>query len=539
MSCITTVLASATATATAIHENPEGAPSFRRSLQEQVLAVLSTGTFADTFYASGEQLAKEAVEVITKARQNCPEFLARALVWAREEGMMKTLPVTGLVILSAGGGRTRDLFEQIFSRVVKTPDDLRSFVSIAASGVIPGRKGLGGLTVEPVRKFLANMSEYHALKYGSANSKDMTLKDIVCMAHPKPATPEAAERLGWLVRGKRSLGGNPALNSRIRAFEALKRADSESEAVALIREGGLPYEVVVPSLKQMTPAIWSELLKQAPYMNLLRSLETFTRHEVFKQEGNVEYAVSRLTDPEAIRRSRVLPFRFFSAWQVYSANPEKDVRIADALREALNLSFANMPSLGNRTVAIGTDVSGSMSMGTISEKSSTRYIDIAGIFTGALLKRIEGRAISLPFDGAVHTDHTLSSRDDIMVTTEKLVEYQGSTTAVGAPIQHLLDRKIKTDVFIGITDNVDWDYGQEDDFASDSFLNLWRRYKKEIAPEAQAFLVTIAPYREAVAPSGEAGVHFIYGWSDRVINYIALRLNSGVSQVELVERMPL
>jgi len=451
--------------------------------------------------------------------------------------MLKTLPVTGLVILSAGGGRTRDLFEQIFSRVVKTPDDLRSFVSIAVSGVIPGRKGLGGLSVQPVRKFCADLSEYHALKYGSANSKDVTLKDIICMAHPKPMTPEVAERLGWLVRGKKSLGANPALNSRIRAFETLKRTDSESEAVSLIREGGLPYEVVVPALKKMTPAIWSELLKQAPYMNLLRSLETFTRHGVFAEEANVAYAVSQLTDPEAIRRSRVLPFRFFSAWQVYSANPEKDVRIVDALRSALDLSFANMPSLGNRTVAIGPDVSGSM-QSSISEESSTRCIDIAGIFTGALLKRIEGRAITLPFDTTAHAEHNLSSRDDIMVTAEKLAQYGGGGTAIGAPIEHLLNRKIKTDVFIGITDNVDWAYG-EGHYASDAFLPLWRRYKKEIAPDAKAFLLTIAPYREAVAPSGEPGVHFIYGWSDRVVNYIALRLNSGESQVSSIEQMQL
>jgi 60 kDa SS-A/Ro ribonucleoprotein len=505
--------------------NREGAPSFRRSLKEQLLAVLSTGTFGDTFYASGNELAKEASEVITEAREACPEFLARALVWAREEGMMRTVPVTGLAILSAGGGRTKDLFE------------LALFVSIAISGSIPGRKGLGGMTVEPVREFCANVSEYHALKYGSANSKDVTLRDIICMAHPKPATPEAAERLGWLVRGKKALGASQKLNSRIRAFESLKRATTETEAITLIREGGLPFEVVVPSLKKTTPRVWSELLKQAPYMNLMRNLETFTRHGVFASEENVQYAVSRLTDANAIRRSRVLPFRFFNAWKVYSLNPKSDARITDALRAALDLSFENMPSLGNRTIAIGPDVSGSMSQGTISSESTTRYIDIAGIFTGALLKRIEGRAVPLPFDTAVHAND-LSSRDDLMVTAAKIERYGGGGTAVGAPVQHLLGRKIKVDAFIGITDNVDWAYG-DGHSTSGNFLSLWHRYKKEVSPKAEAFLITIAPYREAVAPRGEKGVHFIYGWSDRVLNYIALRLQSGESQVDEIERMQL
>lgn len=518
------------------HVNRAGAPSHRRSLQERVLGVLSTGTLGDTYYASREELAKEAVDVITEAREACPHFLARALVWAREEGMMKTLPVLGLVILSAGG-RYKDLFEQAFPRVVKTPDDLRFFVATALSGKIHGRKGLGGMTVEPVREFLAGMSEYHAVKYGSANSADVTLADIIRLAHPKPASPEAAERLGWLIRGNKAMGANLSLNPQIRAFESLKRTSTESEQLNLIREGKLPFEVVVPSLKKMTPAIWSELLQQAPYMNLLRNLVTFTRHGVFRNEDNVRLAVAKLTNPNAIQRSKVLPFRFFNAWRMYCATEGHDNRIADALRTALDLSFCTMPSFGNRTVALGPDVSGSMSCGTISQESSTRYIDIAGIFTGALLKRIEGRALVLPFDGAVRTGE-FSSRDDIMVTTEKLAEYRGGSTAVGAPIEHLLDRKIEVDVFIGITDNVDWAYG--DGYAtSGAFLPLWLRYKAEVAPQAQAFLVTIAPYGDAVAPAGTKGVHFIYGWSDRVINYIALKLQSGESQVEVVERMEL
>lgn len=521
-----------------VRNNPEGALSFHRSLKEQLLAVLSTGTFGDTFYVSRNELVREAFEVITEARNVCPHFLARALVWAREEGMMKTLPVTGLAILSAGGGQTKDLFEQAFPRVVKTPDDLRSFVSTVISGVIPGRKGLGGMTVESVRDFCANISEYHALKYGSANSKDVTLRDIIRMAHPRPATLQASERLGWLTRGKRALGENQGLNPRIRSFETLKNTTAESEVIALVREGGLPFEVVVPSLKKTTTAIWSEILKQAPYMNLLRNLETFTRHGVFLEDENVRYAVSRLTDPESIKRSRVLPFRFFNAWKVYSENPEKDSRIADALRSALNLSFSNMPSLGDRKIAIGPDVSGSMSSRMTSSEGTARFIDIAGIFTGALLKRIEGRAIPLPFDTVAHAENNLSSRDDIMVTVDKIARYGGGGTAVGAPIQYLLDRKVKVDVFIGITDNVDWAHGSG--YAtSGSFLDLWHRYKAEIAPKAKAFLITIAPYCDAVAPKGEKGVHYIYGWSDRVLNFIALRLQSDAGQVEAIEQMKL
>jgi 60 kDa SS-A/Ro ribonucleoprotein len=264
----------------------------------------------------------------------------------------------------------------------------------------------------------------------------------------------------------------------------------------------------------------------------------FTRHSVFAKEENVRYAVERLTNARAIERSRVLPFRFFDAWRAYSAKCESpDSRIADAIRQALELSFQNMPSLGGRKVAIGTDVSGSMS-GPISDKSSTRFIDIAGIFTGALLRRIEGRVIPLPFAYQVHADCGLSGRDEILTTAEKVTQLGGGGTAIGAPVEYLLQRKLAVDVFIGITDQEDWAYGAGR-ACSGSFLELWRRYRKEVAPSARAYLVTIAPYRDAVAPAGEKAVRFIYGWSGSVLKYIALDLESGESQMKVIEQMRL
>ena len=58
-------------------------------------------------------------------------------------------------------------------------------------------------------------------------------------------------------------------------------------------------------------------------------------------------------------------------------------------------------------------------------------------------------------------------------------------------------------------------------------------------PNAKAFLITIAPYRDAVAPRGEKGVRFIYGWSDQVLEYITLSLDEGQTQVQAIEAMSL
>jgi 60 kDa SS-A/Ro ribonucleoprotein len=234
----------------------------------------------------------------------------------------------------------------------------------------------------------------------------------------------------------------------------------------------------------------------------------------------------------------VLPFRFFSAWVEYSKVEGFEPRIADAIRKACEISFENIPSFGDRTVCVAPDVSGSMES-EVSDKGTTRCIDIAGIFAGALMKRIEEKGIVLPFEDRVVTDMNLSFRDDVLVTSEKLASIGGGGTAVGAPVQYLLDHKISVDVFIGITDNVDWCYGIGGRLVRGSFLSLWRDYKREVNPNAKAFLVTIAPYRDAVAPTSEKGVHFIYGWSDQVLKYISLSLEDGVTQTQMIEQMNL
>ncbi|KKQ77653.1 MAG: TROVE domain protein [Parcubacteria group bacterium GW2011_GWA1_38_7] len=517
--------------------NYEGGQTFNRSLREQVVQALCVGRFGDTFYASKLRLEEEALEVLGKARVSDPEFLARAIVYGREKGFLKDSPITGLAILSGGGAKAKPLFEKIFNRVIQTPDDLRKFVTLCKSGTVPGVKTLGGYRRSAVKEWVSTLSGYHAVKYGSRASKGFTLQDIVSLTHPETEDAAVAERLGWLKRGRKALGSNRKLNPQIRAAEALKLVDDGQVAISLIRSGKLPAEFVIPASTKMTTAIWRELLHNAPIFNLLRNLVTFTRHDVFKEDAEIAYAVERLTNVKAIEHSKILPFRFFDAWKKYVLVEGNDSRIADALRTAANLSFVNMPTLGGRTVAIGSDVSGSMGC-PVSPKGQTQFIDIAGIFTGAILRQIEGRAIPLPFQSRVIEGHGLSGHDDVLVTAEKVSRLLGGGTALGAPIQHLLDRKIFADVFVGITDNEDWAYGSGH-HCHESFLELWRKYRAKVNPKAQAFVIQIAPYKHAVAPTNEPGVHFIYGWSDTVVRYIPFILEGGASQVQEVEGMSL
>jgi 60 kDa SS-A/Ro ribonucleoprotein len=98
------------------HPNREGAPSFYRNLKEQVVQILTTGTLSNTFYASADKLGKEAMQVLLTARHECAEFLAKALIYARNEGLLKTMPVLGLAMLS-GEHKSKQYFQAAFPKV--------------------------------------------------------------------------------------------------------------------------------------------------------------------------------------------------------------------------------------------------------------------------------------------------------------------------------------------------------------------------------------------------------------------------------------
>lgn len=500
--------------------NLAGAPSFDRTLEEDTLAVLLTNTLSNTFYVSDKDLAKQTVEVLTKMAKKDPEFLAKALVYARRNGLMKLAPVVGLAVLSANESGKKVNFRKVFHHVVKTPDDLREFVSLCRTKAV--RQGLGGEARDAVKRWLQHMSEYHAVKYGSANSEGITLRDIIRMAHPRPVNDAQRELFGWLVKGWDDVGPKPSPTSpQVWALETLKRATSDKEVIRLVQDYKLPWEVVVPSVKKMTPEIWKALLKDMPYMALLRQLNTMERNGLFADKDVAKAVAAKLSDQTNVKYSKQLPFRFFNAYNAF-----KGIQVVrDAIVDALELSFENTEKLDGR-VCIANDISGSMS-GQVSDKGETRYRDVAGLLSAALFKKCDD-VILLQFNTSANTLDA-SRRDSVMSLAKKIGDGDGGTN-VGAPIAYLSQHRDKVDVFIGVTDSESW--------AGNGFLTEWEAYKK-ISPKAKAFVINIAPYRDFVAPAGYPDVHYISGWSDAVLKYISLTLNGGIGQVEDVKRLDL
>lgn len=482
-------------------KNKEGFSAYTRSLEEQYVQTLLTNTLGNTFYTDQNQMIEEATQLHHEIAKENPHFMVKAIVFARNEGFMRLQPLFGLAILSL---YRPDLFSSVFLQVVRIPSDLSDFLTILQS---MGR-GEGGRAVKrQVNRFLANVSEYWALKY-NGRGRGYSLGDVIATAHPKPIDLKQQA----LFRYLRGHEVNKALLPQIEAVEKLKQAKTENEQIEWIQTGKLPYETVTSAIKP-TKAIWEALLYQMPVFALLRHLQALTRAGVFDDRAHLEYAVKRLTDRQALHKTKILPFQFAKAFKQVE-HPE----LRDALRVAVDLTFDNLPELGEKT-AIFLDISGSM---------SGDYLQIGSVFALALYKKTKGNSLFWLFDTNV-VDAKPSRFDSILSQAEKIRARGGTDT--GAPVRKLTQERRLVDQIIIITD--------EQQNSGSPFYRDLLNYRSAVNPHVKAFIVDIAPYRHAMVPPQDESTFYIYGWSDTVLSYIAQAATGYDTIVQKVEALSL
>ncbi len=480
-------------------KNKEGFPAYERPIEEQYLQTLLTNTLGNTFYADNNELLKEALEIHTSILELDPEFAAKAMVFARNDGLMRLQPVLGLVLLSKYDTR---LFAKIFDKVIRIPSDLADFLTIL-SGV--GR-GQGGRAVKrEVACYLNSVNEYWALKY-NGRGRGFSLGDAVATTHPVPKDEKQNQIFRYLMGQEANLDGL----EQIAAFERLKKADSDEDVLRSISEGRLPHEIVTGVVKP-GKEIWQAMLYQLPLFALLRHLNTLDREGVLDE--NREYISKRLTDRESLKKAKILPFRFLSAFE----NINKEW-VRDVLREAVELSFDNLPPIPGKN-AIFLDVSGSM---------QGENLRIGSVFALALYKISRGKSIFWLFDTQVHNARA-SVHDSILSQAERISAYGGTDT--GAPMRGLNQYKMKVDNIIMITD--------EQQNSGSPFYKELEVYRKRYNEKAKAFIIDIAPYRRAMTPPSDGDTHYIYGWADSVLKYIAYNVDGYGSMVDRVRALEL
>lgn len=483
--------------------NTGGYAAWTRPIEERVLQVLLTNTLSNTFYADKHELLKDARDVYAEILKTNPAFFAKALVFARNNGFMRTQPIFGLVLLSSAD---RYLFKKVFDSVILTPNDLFDFMTILSSE----RKGQGGRAVKTtVAKWLdknfnaeSKNAEYWTIKYGSGSKEGYSLKDVIKTVHPKGVNPN----LAWYLLGKDGSDAE-AQFTKIAAFEKLKKATTDADKVEAIKTGKLPHEVA-STFAGTSATVWQSILESMPTFALLRNLNTLDRMSLL--DKNKKLINSILTNPENIKKAKILPFRFYDAYNAVNSSWVKDT-----LRMSIENSIANIPEIKGDS-AILLDTSGSM----------VNFITTASLFALACLKRANG-GIFYTFDTSAHKK-TFSLVNSILSQAERI--HASGGTNIASPVKQLTADRNKVDNIIIVTDE-----------QQNSGSHLWSavmNYRNRVNRNVNVFVIDVSPYKASAVPPDDK-VYLIYGWGDQVLNYISNVTNGLDTQVKAVDSMAL
>ncbi|WP_037570622.1 TROVE domain-containing protein [Phaeacidiphilus oryzae] len=396
----------------------EGGPAHSRDAKSDLFLLAAVNMVGESgFYESaGDRDDRFRALVHTVTRQD-PDWVARFVPYLRGEMNMRSAAVVVAAesALARRGGTDREAtvpVRRMVADALLRADEPAEFLAYwrqrTGKVTLPGgvQRGLA----DAVQRLY---TEKAALKYdGGASAWRMA--DVVALAKPHPREPWQADLFDYLADRRwrrdtvRVTDRLPVL-SAYRAALALPEAERRAYFLAdpgRLAEAGMTWEQL-SGLGPMDADAWTAVIPSMGLMALTRNLRNLDEAGVGDEVAAGVGA--RLADPEEVRRSRQLPYRFLSA---YRAAPS--LRWGHPLERALAASTANIPALPGRTLVL-VDTSGSMGQ-RVSARSAVRHVDVGALFGVALAAR--GCEVDLVGFATDSFTHPLDKAGSVLRQTE-------------------------------------------------------------------------------------------------------------------------
>lgn len=383
--------------------NQSGHAAYRMDAKSKLVTQVLTSFFNESkYYGDNSDDMRETMQAVIRSD---PRFASNLAVFARREFHMRSVPHV-LTACLAHEETGKPFVRETVRGVALRGDDVTEIMAFYLSTFgkpVPNslKKGIGDV--------LTGFDEYALSKYKGAG-KAVKMRDLLCLCRPKPK--DAEQSALW------------------------KRCLENTLATPATWETEL-------SARGNNAQTWERLIDSGKvgYMVLLRNL----RNIIQANPANIEKVYQRIENPDAVRKSKQLPFRFLSAYKAVADIAGS--RAFDALENAVDASIANLPRLPGTTV-IAVDVSGSMG-GKVSGMSSVQCVEI-GYLLGLLASRICDNAIFYTFNENIRKV-AVSRRSGLL--SETLQARANGGTNMYLPFQKMLDDFVKADRLIILSDN--------------------------------------------------------------------------------------
>lgn len=462
--------------------NKSGYKAYSMSDKPKLVTQVVTSFFGESkFYGDN---TSELVETAKRVISADPKFVANLARYTRKEMHLRSVSHF-LTALVANTVAAKPFIHEVVNDVVERVDDITEILSAYIN--IFGKPIPNGLK-KALNKEMNSFSAFSFSKYNGGN-KQVKLRDILRICHTKPGNEE------------QSIIFKNILNDTL---ETAERWETELSANGNNKE------------------TWDRLIKnnRIGYMAALKNLRN-----MINANADIDPILNMLKDPEQIKKSKQLPFRFFSAYREIQSIAGTTNKHIGVLEQAIEHSIVNLPKIPGKTF-IGLDVSGSMTSAPISEKSTIMPAEIGAIIA-AIANRLCEESVIYTFDTKIRK-YTVLQQNGILATA-KMLQFDGGGTDTNLPIKEMLNNKIYADRLIMLSDNE---------------INNYRGFARTGQPFTDEYRRTINPnlWIHAIDLQGYGTQQFIgfhtniiAGWSEKIIEFIMLAENNIENQVTKIE----
>ncbi len=439
--------------------------------KEELFFAALTTFFKDNFYESGdtrlERIKACIAQILEDEKEAGAFWLCQLCLVLREQFHMRS--VTHVIIGEvAKNTRGIDYVARTIPVIAKRPDDLSEIAAYVGSPM-PKQVKRG------IRRALQQYDRYQLAKY-QMKGREYSLVDLFNLTHPNPELVENEVADAWADL----IAGN------------LKSEDTWEDALSNAKDDAARRLALCDLIAE----------NKIGYMALLRNLNNFQKYNV--PERLINIALEKLTDPEEVSNSRLLPFRFWNAYK----NVKGNVKMSHAIGEAMDIACVEngFGFEGNTLIAI--DSSGSMHNG-----SDTSYFEKASILAAILLKQTNQNSST---DVILYSDRVvlpvLSSKVPLTNIVSDITNQQiagGAHTSL--VFSHLKANWRDYERVIILSDNQSWGDSVQKEYTE----------MRSTGMNPDVYAIDIAGYGTFDVKGDK--VTTISGWSDRIIEFISAK----------------
>ena len=451
-------------------ENLAGGQAYAQSNELALVSTLLTSFVNDQFYKGASTTLNDLKSLSEKIKDK--EFVAKAAIYARDKFGMRSIThaLAGELTSQLSG---YDWAKNFYDKVVIRPDDMTEILSYyLANKTDKSKPKFPNALKRGFATAFDKFDGYQLAKYKNEN-KDVKLVDVVNIVHPVP-TERNGEALNLLINDK------------------LKNTDTWEAKLSAVGQVAENEE----DLTRLKSDAWSELIstKRLGYFALLRNL----RNIINQAPDAIDAACEMLVNENLIKKSRVMPFRFSTAYEEISRlGSSTEVRkVLVAINNAIEVSMVNVPRFDGDTLVV-MDVSGSM-MGKPSE--------IASLFGAILAKVNNADVLTFSTDAQYQSYNPLDS----VMTIRNSFRFSGGGTNFKAIFQRA---NKKYDRVIILSDMQGW-------VGYTTPSSEFNQYKKKFSANPFVYSWDLAGYGTMMLP--EQNVFGLAGFSDKVFDVMKM-----------------